>query len=74
MHDFVPSDTYLREEITALHEEGYDTAEAARLLTAIAGHEGTQEERRAIGELLRRLTRRTPSATRAFSPRKAWFS
>ena len=58
MHDFAPSETYLREEITALHEEGYDTAEAAQHLQAISGHEEMREARRAIGDLLRRLPMR----------------
>jgi ADP-ribosylglycohydrolase len=58
MPHFTPDEYYLREEITALHEEGYDTSEATRRLDAIAGREGAESERRAISEMLPSLPRR----------------
>ncbi len=43
-----PTEWELREEITALEEEGYDVAEARRRLEAIAGKEEAAPERQAI--------------------------
>jgi ADP-ribosylglycohydrolase len=57
-----PSETHLREEITALYEEGYDTTEPAARLDAITGREETEAERKAIGEMLRELPRRADFA------------
>jgi ADP-ribosylglycohydrolase len=48
MTDAFPSEWQLREELTALEEEGYEVAEARRRLGAIAGNEGAVAERQAI--------------------------
>jgi ADP-ribosylglycohydrolase len=60
MPDAVPTETYLREELRALHEEGFDTSEPARRLDAIAGAapEEAEAERKEIHALLAELPRR----------------
>jgi ADP-ribosylglycohydrolase len=60
----VPSESYLREEITALQEEGFDTSEPARRLDSLAGRteEDARRERAQILALLADLPRRSDFA------------
>jgi len=60
----VPGESYLREEITALQEEGFDTSEPARRLDSLAGRaeEDALRERAQILDLLRALPRRSDFA------------
>jgi hypothetical protein len=43
MQDTFPNEWQLREEITALEEEGYDVTAARQRLEAVAGREGALE-------------------------------
>jgi ADP-ribosylglycohydrolase len=60
MADAVPTETYLRKELRALHEEGLDTSEPARRLDAVAGAtpEKAAAERGELCALLADIPRR----------------
>jgi len=58
MCQFTPSESFLREEIVALEEEGYDVSAVRPRLEAIAGKDRTEAEREAIYAALAGLSRR----------------
>jgi ADP-ribosylglycohydrolase len=64
MSDHPPAESYLREELTALSEEGFDTSEPSARLEVIAGldTEYAAQARHEIAEILKRLPHRADFA------------
>ena len=58
MPPFVPSEGFLREELIALEEEGYDVAAIRARLEAVAGESEAHAARQAVYAALSQLSRR----------------